>query len=133
RAAAIPATLEGHAVFNVQNALAAAAMAWGAGLAPAAIGEALASFRSPFEQNPGRMNVHEDHGFRVILDYAHNADALRALGRVLSALKPHGQRSICMVSIPGDRREADIRQMGEVGAEFFDVLVFRETPDNRGR
>lgn len=133
RAAGIPATLEGHAVFNVQNALAAAAMAWGAGAPPAAIGEALGSFRSTFEQNPGRMNLHEEHGFRVILDYAHNPDALRALGRVVSALKPAGQRSICMVSIPGDRREADIREMGEVGAEHFDILVFRETPDNRGR
>ena len=133
RAAAIPATLEGHVVFNVQNALAAAAMAWGAGVAPAAIGEALGSFRSTFAQNPGRMNLHEDHGFRVLLDYAHNPEALRALGRVVSALKPPGQRSICMISIPGDRREADIRQMGEIGAEHFDVLVFRETPDNRGR
>lgn len=133
RAAGIPATLEGHAVFNVQKALAAAAMAWGAGAPPAAIGEALGSFRSTFEQNPGRMNLHEEHGFRVILDYAHNPEALRALGRVVSALKPAGQRSICMVSIPGDRREADIREMGEVGAEHFDILVFRETPDNRGR
>ncbi len=133
RAAGIPATLEGHAVFNVQNALAAAAMAWGAGVSPEAIGEALGSFRSTFEQNPGRMNLHEDHGFRVILDYAHNPEALRALGRVCSALKPAGQRSICMISIPGDRREADIRQMGGIGAEHFDVLVFRETPDNRGR
>ena len=133
RAADIPATLGGHAVFNVQNALAAAAMAWGAGVAPAAIGEALSSFRSTYEQNPGRMNLHEDHGFRVILDYAHNPDALRALGRTVAALKPAGGRSICMISIPGDRRESEIRAMGEVGAEFFDRLVFRETPDNRGR
>lgn len=133
RAAGIPATLQGHAVFNVQNALAAAAMTWGAGVPPAAIGEALGSFRSTFDQNPGRMNLHEDHGFRVILDYAHNPEALRALGRVCSALRPSGQRSICMISIPGDRREADIRQMGEIGAEYFDTLVFREAPDNRGR
>lgn len=133
RAAGIPATLGGHVLFNVQNALAAAAMAWGAGVPPAAIGEALASFRSTFEQNPGRMNVHEDHGFRVILDYAHNPEALRALGRVVSALRPAGHRSICMISTPGDRREADIRQMGEIGAEHFDLIVFRESPDNRGR
>ena len=133
RAADIPATLGGHAVFNVQNALAAAAMAWGAGVAPAAIGEALSSFRSTYEQNPGRMNLHEDHGFRVILDYAHNPDALRALGRTVAALKPAGACSICMISIPGDRREPEIRAMGEVGAEYFDRLVFRESPDNRGR
>ena len=133
RAADIPATLGGHAVFNIQNALAAAAMAWGAGVAPAAVGEALSAFHSSFEQNPGRMNLHDEHGFRVILDYAHNPEALRALGRTITALKPPGARSICMISIPGDRREAEIRAMGEIGAEHFDRLVFRESPDNRGR
>jgi cyanophycin synthetase len=132
-AAAIPATLEGHALFNVQNALAAAAMAYGAGVAPAAIGKALVSFASTFDQNPGRLNLHDDHGFRVILDYAHNPEALRALGRMTAALKPAGGRSIAMISIPGDRRDVEIRAMGEIGAEYFDVLVFRETPDNRGR
>src|SRR3712207_8663409 len=36
------------------------------------IRSALATFRSTFEENPGRLNVHDDHGFRVIVDYAHN-------------------------------------------------------------
>src|SRR5690606_29677128 len=94
RAADIPATLGGHAVFNVQNALAAAAMAYGAGVAPAQIGMALSSFASTFEQNPGRLNLHDAHGFRVILDYAHNPEGLRALGRLTAAIKPPGARSI---------------------------------------
>lgn len=132
-AADIPATLNGLALFNVQNALAAAAMAYGAGVAPDAIGQALTTFRSTYEQNPGRLNLHDDHGFRVILDYAHNPEALRALGRMVAAIKPVGHRSIGMISIPGDRREEEIRAMGEIGAEYFDLLVFRETPDNRGR
>ena len=133
RSADIPATMGGHAVFNVQNALAAAAMAIGAGVEPAAVGEALSSFQSTFAQNPGRMNVHEAHGFRVILDYAHNPEALRALGQLISRIRPAAGRTIGMVSIPGDRRDAEIRAMGQIGAEYFDVLVFRETPDNRGR
>lgn len=133
RAAAIPATLEGQALFNVQNALAATAMAYGAGVEPAAIGAALATFASTFEQNPGRLNLYENHGFRVVLDYAHNPEALRALGRMTAAIKPVDRRSIAMISIPGDRRDAEIRAMGEIGAAFFDILVFRETPDNRGR
>ncbi len=132
-ARAIPATLGGTVLFNVQNALAAAAMAYGVGVAPAMIAAALSTFASTFEQNPGRMNVHDDHGFRVILDYAHNPDALRALGRAVSALRPATGRTIAMLSIPGDRRDAEIRAMGEIGAEYFDRLVFRETPDNRGR
>lgn len=132
-AAAVPATLGGQAVFNVQNALAAIAMTHAAGTSVAVIREALAGFHSTFEQNPGRLNVHDAHGFRVILDYAHNPDALRALGHVVGAVKPPAGRSIAMISIPGDRRETEIRAMGEIAAELFDILVFRETPDNRGR
>jgi cyanophycin synthetase len=133
RADAIPATLDGAALFNVQNALAASAMAYGAGVEPEAIGRALSTFASTFEQNPGRLNLHEAHGFRVVLDYAHNPEALRALGRMIQAITPADRRSIAMISIPGDRRDPEIREMGEISAAFFDVMVFRETPDNRGR
>lgn len=132
-AADIPATLGGKAAFNVQNALAAAGMAYAAGVEPARIAAALQRFASTFEQNPGRLNVHDDHGFRVILDYAHNPEGVRALGTLVQSLKPEGGRSIAMLSIPGDRRDEEIIQVGAVGAEFFDKLVFRETPDNRGR
>src|SRR5690606_13328322 len=37
------------------------------------------------------------------------------------------------LSVPGDRRNEEMLAMGEIGAEYFDRLVFRETPDNRGR
>ncbi len=129
----IPATLEGQAAFNVANALAASAMSYAAGVAPGAIGAALASFSSTYEQNPGRLNVHDEHGFRVIMDYAHNPEGLRALGRMVMAIKPETSSSIAMLSVPGDRRNEEILAMGEIGAEYFDRLVFRETPDNRGR
>ncbi|MFN3354054.1 MAG: cyanophycin synthetase, partial [Brevundimonas sp.] len=129
----IPATLGGRVAFNVQNALAAAAMSYAVGVRPEAIGQALASFHSGFEQNPGRMNVYDEHDFRVVLDYAHNPEAIRALGRAVAALAPDTSRRIGMISIPGDRRDEEIRAMGEIGAEIFDVLVFRESPDNRGR
>jgi cyanophycin synthetase len=42
-------------------------------------------------------------------------------------------RTIGVVSIPGDRRDEDIREMGEIAAALFDELVFRERPDGRGR
>ena len=129
----IPATLGGHAAFNIANALAAAAMAWAAGIAPAAISAALGGFASTYAQNPGRLNVHDAHGVRIVMDYAHNPDGLRALGRLIEAIKPEGGRSIAMLSVPGDRRDDEITEMGAIGAEFFDDLVFRETPDNRGR
>ena len=132
-AADIPATFGGHAAFNVANALAAALMAYGAGVAPERIAASLARFTSTYEQNPGRMNIHEAHGVRIVMDYAHNPEGLRALGQLIKAGKPKRGRSIAMLSVPGDRRDDEILAMGAIGAEYFDEIVFRETPDNRGR
>ncbi|MGH1560245.1 glutamate ligase domain-containing protein [Caulobacter segnis] len=94
---------------------------------------ALRGFASSHRDNPGRFNVHDDHGFRVIVDYAHNPAALRAVGQVVERLRPRVGRVIGVVSIPGDRRDEDIREMGEIAAGLFDELVFRERPDGRGR
>src|SRR3546814_7587378 len=44
----------------------------------------------------------------------------------------HG-KVIGMVSIPGDRRDEDIVEMGRLSAGIFDFIVFREGPDGRGR
>jgi cyanophycin synthetase len=133
RAAEIPATLGGLADFNVQNALAASAMAIGGGAAPDAVRLALATFGTSFEQNPGRLNIFDGHGFRVILDYAHNPAGLLALRSLLQKLRPMYRRQIGMVTVPGDRRDEDIREMGAVAALTFDELVLREDPSRRGR
>ncbi|HVI34020.1 cyanophycin synthetase [Phenylobacterium sp.] len=133
RAAEIPATLGGLAEFNVQNAMTAAAMAIGHGVDIHAVRLALSTFGTAFEQNPGRLNVFDGHGFRVIADYAHNAAGLIALRDLLTRLRPMYPRQIGMISIPGDRRDDDIREMGEVAALTFDELVFREDPSRRGR
>lgn len=129
----IPATLRGAAEFNIANALAATAIAYGHGLNLPVIRTALASFATTFEQMPGRLNIFDGHPFRVILDYAHNPAGLTALGKVITAMRPQHRRSIAMISIPGDRRDADIEEMGRLAAGLFDELVFREGPDNRGR
>jgi cyanophycin synthetase len=129
----IPACMNGLADFNVQNALAAAAITHGLGVPFDQIRRGLAGFSSTFEQNPGRMNIHDGHGFRVIMDYAHNPAALSAFLRLIDLMRAHHGRVIGHVSTPGDRRESDIRQMGAIAARSFDHLVFRELPDNRGR
>ncbi len=129
----IPATLDGAAEFNVANALAATAIGFGHGLSPYAIAQALRTFSSDFAHNPGRLNIHDGHGFRVILDYAHNPAALRALGDMIRRLRPSYGRVIGCASMPGDRRDEDLREMGAISAEIFDHVVFRERPDGRGR
>jgi len=129
----IPATLGGLAEFNVANALAAIAVGHAQGVPLETIAAALRGFSSSHSENPGRFNVHDGHGFRVIVDYAHNAAAMRAVGDLIQRLRPSVGRVIGVVSIPGDRRDADIVEMGQIAAELFDDLIFRERPDGRGR
>jgi cyanophycin synthetase len=129
----IPATLNGMARFNVANALAGILAGYGLGASPELIAGALRAFTSSHAENPGRFNVHDAHGFRVIVDYAHNPGAMRAMGDLVAQLRPGVGRVIGVVSIPGDRRDEDILEMGAIAAEMFDDLVFRERPDGRGR
>ena len=129
----IPATLGGLAGFNVENALAAAAMAYCGGIALPAIRNALSTFGTSFEQSPGRLNVIERHGFKVIIDYAHNPDGLRALGGLVEKLKPEHGTCIGVIGIAGDRRDEDILEMGKLSGGIFDRLIIKEDNDTRGR
>jgi len=132
-AASIPATLHGLATFNIANALAAAAMAAAHGISLPTIRTALGTFQSDFESNPGRLNVHDAHGFRAIVDYEHNVAGLEALGAVIEGLRHRYQRTIGVISVPGDRRDEDILAMARISARLFDELVLREDPVTRGR
>ncbi len=129
----IPATFEGWAEFNVANALAAVAMAHCHRVPLNTIRAAMHDFSTSFEDSPGRLNIHDGHGFRTILDYAHNPDGLRALGHLVTKMRSRHQRVIGMVGTAGDRRDSDIRQMGELAARLFDVLVLKEDDMLRGR
>jgi cyanophycin synthetase len=129
----IPATLGGAVQFNVANAVAATAIAFARGVEIPAIAEGLRTFETSFENNPGRLNIYDGHGFKVILDYAHNPAAMRALGGVIQQLRPRDGKVIGMASIPGDRRDEDLRAMGAIATDIFDEVVFRERPDGRGR
>jgi cyanophycin synthetase len=131
--AEVPATLGGAAAFNVQNALAAIIATHALGVERGAIAAALRTFTSSFEQNPGRLNVTTAPGFTTILDYAHNAAALEALGEAIRALRPRHDRVIGVISTPGDRRDEDMLEIGRISAALFDDVIFRERPDGRGR
>ncbi len=133
KAGDIPATLHGLAEFNIANALAAVAVALAHGVPILTIRSALTNFRSTFEQNPGRLNVHDAHGFRVIVDYAHNVAGLEAVGQVVRGLASRYKRTIGAVSMAGDRRDEDIVEMGRIAAGIFDILIFREDPPPRAR
>ncbi|HEX7949612.1 MAG TPA: cyanophycin synthetase [Candidatus Limnocylindrales bacterium] len=145
----IPATFGGRARMNVANALAAAAAAWAAGAHLHDIRQGLRTFSTSFFQAPGRLNLLDVAGVRVVIDYCHNADGMRQLadfvGRMMVEPQTvagrvgatgHGRRSgraIGVIGIPGDRRDEDQREYGALAAGAFDEIIVREDKNLRGR
>jgi cyanophycin synthetase len=128
----IPATLEGRAAHNVQNAMFAAAMAFSMGLKLEDIRHGLRTFDTTFFQAPGRMNIFDEHPFKVILDYGHNAAAVEVMCQLVSRLEVAGRR-ICVLAAPGDRRDEDIAEVGRIAAGHFDRYIVRRDDGLRGR
>jgi cyanophycin synthetase len=145
----IPATFGGRARMNVANALAAAAAAWAAGAHLHDIRQGLRTFSTSFFQAPGRLNLVDVGGVRVVIDYCHNVDGMRQLvdfvdrmmveaptksGRLgAAATGIRSGRAIGVLGIPGDRRDDDQRQYGAIAAGSFDEIIVREDKNLRGR
>src|SRR5512141_207310 len=128
----IPATLDGRAMHNVQNAMFAAAMAFSMGLKLENIRHGLQTFDTTFFQAPGRGNMFDDHPFKVILDYGHNAAAVEAMVQLVERLDTGGRR-IVVLAAPGDRRDEDIRAIARIIAGCFDHYICRRDDSLRGR
>ncbi|HXY73320.1 MAG TPA: Mur ligase family protein [Actinomycetota bacterium] len=141
----LPATFEGRARMMVQNALAAAAGAHAGGAHLHDIRQGLRSFSTSIYQAPGRLNVFELDGVKVIVDYAHNAHGLRTVGDFVERMTSTPPSSapgaptwsanlrVAVVATPGDRREEDMRELGRVAARYFDEVIVREDANLRGR
>ena len=128
----IPATVEGRAMHNVQNSMFAAALAFNMNISLEDIRHGLRTFDSSFFQAPGRMNIYNEHPFKVILDYAHNPAAVRAMCGLVDRFEPVGRRVI-VISAPGDRRDEDIREIATIAAGHFDYFICRCDDNRRGR
>tara|TARA_R110000868_G_scaffold11516_3_gene56310 strand:- start:9218 stop:12019 length:2802 start_codon:yes stop_codon:yes gene_type:complete len=128
----IPATMEGKAMHNVQNAMFAAAMAYSFKLDLDNIRHGLRTFDTSFFQAPGRTNVFDEHPFKVILDYAHNPAAFRAMADLVDRLDVKGRR-IAVAAAPGDRRDEDIAEAASILAGHFDVYICKADDNRRGR
>ena len=134
----IPATLEGKAMHNVQNAMFAAAMAWSMGVRLEDIRQGLRTFDTTFFQAPGRGNVYDQLGFKVILDYGHNPAAIGAMCGLVDAITADestrpGARRIVVASAPGDRRDEDLLAIARRLAPSFDHFVLKPDDNPRGR
>jgi cyanophycin synthetase len=128
-------------MMNVQNVMAAAAAAFAAGAPLHDIRQGLRTFSTSYYLSPGRLNEIEVDGRHVIVDYCHNAPAMRMLGDFVDKLgESMGANSevgrpsrIGVIATAGDRRDDDMRELGEVAAQHFDVLIVREDTRLRGR
>jgi cyanophycin synthetase len=128
----IPATLEGRATHNVQNAMFAAAMSFSLGIKLDAIRQGLRTFDSTFFQAPGRMNVFNEHPFKVLFDYGHNAHAVGMMADLASRLDVTGRRIVVLAG-PGDRRDEDLVAIAKAVAGRFDHYVCRRDDNLRNR
>ena len=128
----IPATLEGKAIHNVQNAMFAAAMAYSFDVDLDNIRHGLRTFDTSYFQAPGRMNVFDEHPFKVILDYGHNPAAMKAMAGLADRLDVKGRR-IAVVSVPGDRRDVDVVDAAKSLAGHFDHFICKADDNRRNR
>jgi cyanophycin synthetase len=128
----IPATVEGKALHNVENAMFCAAMGYALGLSLDQIRTGLRTFDNTFFQSPGRMNIFDEHGFRVILDYGHNEAAVAAMVDLVERLNPLGSRIVC-VTCPGDRRDEDVAAIARTVAGHFNSYICHGDDNPRGR
>jgi cyanophycin synthetase len=126
----VPITLGGVAVFNIANVMAAVAALHGMGIPVDMIRSGIRTFHPSATQNPGRMNLIDFVTFKVLVDYAHNAPAVKALGRTL----PHitKGRKIVVAHGTGSRLDEHIREFGSVLAEVYDHIIVAD-PDPRRR
>ncbi|MBL7777958.1 MAG: cyanophycin synthetase [Chitinophagales bacterium] len=127
----IPITFGGKAEFNIQNTLAAVLAAYLRDFKVEDIKQALETFTPSPAQTPGRMNLFQFKNYNVLIDYAHNAHGMRAIGKYVSKVDaPH---KVGIIAGVGDRRDEDTVQLAEEAAKVFDEIIIRQDRNLRGK
>jgi cyanophycin synthetase len=127
----IPITLGGAARHNVANALGAAAFCASLGISISDIRAGLTSMSQ--DDNPGRCNVYEINGFTVLVDFAHNPEALQALLDMANRIATK-RKALCFGQA-GDRPDDLIRELARSAWEsgLDQVFVSELATYYRGR
>ena len=129
--AQVPITHNGALRFQVANVMAAIAAGWALKLSWDGMCEALSHFVSDAQSVPGRFNVFDYKQAKVIVDFGHNADAVKAIVEAIHIFPAH-RRSVVICGT-GDRRDEDLRALTRnIGHAFDDVILF-EDACQRGR
>jgi cyanophycin synthetase len=128
----IPVTFEGKALHNIQNCLPAVLATYlFRDITIEDIRSALSSFLPSSSQTPGRLNFFHFKNFTVLADFAHNPHGLKLLCDFVSKLDY--RKNVGIISGTGDRRNEDIRELGEISAKYFDEIIIRCDKNLRGR
>lgn len=121
----IPATFAGTARFNISNAMHACAATFLFGAKVEQIRTALATFSAGQEMTPGRLNVFDDLPFRVIVDFAHNADGMKKICEFVDQQKVNGRRLIAFAGNEKHSNEA-VRHAVQAVAGHFDFYFCKD-------
>jgi cyanophycin synthetase len=127
----VPLAMGGAARFQLGNLLAAVAAAHVRGMPAEQIAEGLRTFVPSGSATPGRMNVLRTPRGTVIVDYAHNPAAIRGLMEFVARME--ARRRIGVVTMPGDRRDDDLRELGRIVSVLDYVVVKEHEQYRRGR
>jgi cyanophycin synthetase len=112
----VPITFGGAARHNIANALGAIGMAMALGLPVEAMAAGLRRVGGTPEDNPGRANLFERNGVRILVDYAHNPNGLKALLDIARSLP--AERHLMILGQAGDRSDGAIRDLARVAWTF---------------
>ncbi len=131
-ARSIPLTYEGKAVHNINNCLPAVLATYlFRDITIEDIRSGLQTFIPSESLTPGRLNFFHFKNFTMLADFAHNPHGLKLLCDFVSKLDY--PKRIGVISGTGDRRDEDIRELGEISAQFFDEIIIRCDKNLRGR
>lgn len=126
----IPLTFGGIIDFNISNALAAIGALHGLGIPIEQIRNGVMTFYPSPKQNPGRMNLFDFKDYKVLLDYGHNIDSVRALNKILPLITQG--RKLALIHGSGSRTDSQIIDFGKELASIYDYIFIADfDPRNR--
>ena len=123
----IPITHNGLVECNIENCLASVAALYALKTPIETIALGLKSF----SKNPGRFNIIDMNGYKIMVDYMHNRAGFEAVLKSSKGFK--FKRLVGIIGMPGDRQDEAMQEVGSLCANSFNKLYIKEDVDLRGR
>jgi len=129
----IPLTMNGAAVYNIENSLGAVALAKALDIDDEHIIKSLSEFGISNDDNPGRANIYNKNGIKILMDFAHNPHGMDALATLVNNIS--SKRVMLLIGQAGDRSNDDITNLVNSSAKINpDKVIISEIPNYlRGR